>query len=1118
MKGNLRMTIVAAAVVFSTCFLSRIASAKSAPGDNDGDSPPGMISPGSMHTMLIQQGVTIKGKVTDETGQGLPGVNVLMKGTTNGTTTDANGDFSLAVSDQNGALIFSFIGYTTQEVNIENRTAINVSLSPDMIALSEVVVTGYGSQSKRDITGSVATIDNKQLLSTPSTNLGQALQGKVAGVTVGNENSPGGGVMVRIRGFGTINDNSPLYVIDGVPTKGNLNTLNLNDIESMQILKDASAASIYGSRAGNGVVIVTTKKGKAGKPVFTYDMYYGTQRPGKLLDMLNTDQYADLVWQSRINAGAVSTTNGFPAHAQFGNGPTPTIPDYIFPAGAMEGDPRVAQDADGKYINYSANIDAADFNKNKWLITKANKKGTNWLDEIYDAAPIQNHQLGASGGNESGRYALSLNYFDQKGIMIYTNFKRYSLRANTEFNINKRVRIGENFQVGYSERVNQPNGNNAESNPTSFAFRIQPIVSVHDVSGVNFGGTRGTDLDNSRNPVGDLWRNKDNQQKEVRLFGNAYAEVDILENLTAKTSFGVDYNIYNFRNYTIRDIESAESRGSNSLQSTNNYEYTWTWYNTLTYNLTLSDAHRLNFLVGTEAIKDYFEFFDASRTNFSSDDLENRYLSGGTGVQTNNGGASNWNLASEFAKINYALSDKYLLEGTIRRDRSSRFAQEFRSAVFPAVSAGWVFSEETFASGLSTWLDRAKLRVGWGQTGNQEIGNYNPLTILATNPITSFYDINGTRTSAVPGYEITQFGNVKAKWETTTSTNIGIDANLLAGKIDFAIDWYTRITSDMLFPVQAPLTAGVATVPFQNIGSMRNRGVDISLNYNGQLANDLTFNVGGNFSTYRNTVTKTTGDPATQYFGINDERIQNFVVTQEGYPVSSFFGYTIDGIFQSDDEAAAAPTNNLGTNQNRAGRFKFRDISGPNGVPDGVINTNDLSIIGNPHPDFTYGLNVNVNYKNFGLTLFGQGVSGNEIFNYVKYWTDFPTFGGNRSTRMLNDSWSPGKTDAVLPQLTSADQVSILPSTYYLESGSYFRMKNVQLMYNLPKALLSRAGFGSARIYVQAQNLFTITDYSGMDPEINLRTYTAGNDRQIGVDGGSYPTAKQYLVGINLSF
>ncbi len=1051
----------------------------------------------------------LTGRITDGNDNSpLPGANVVVKGTQTGVVTDANGQFSLNVAPGRNVLTISAIGYTSQDVTIGNRTTVDVAMAPDIKTLSEVVVTGYGAQAKRDITGAVATVDTKQLLSTPSTNVGQALQGRVAGVQVGNENSPGGGVMVRIRGFGTINDNSPLYVIDGVPTKGNLNTLNLNDVESMQILKDASAASIYGSRAGNGVVIITTKKGKAGKPKFTYDTYYGSQRHGKLLDMLNTQEYADLTWESRKNSGAVGA-NGNPAHSQFGNGPTPVIPDFVLPSGALASDPRLVRNADGTYVNYNNDINSPGF----LLITPANKTGTNWLEEIFQTAPIQNHQLGVSGGSENGRYAMSLNYFNQEGIMKYTGYKRYSLRANTEFNVNKRVRVGQNFQVAYGERIAQANGNNAESNPISFAYRIQPIIPVYDVAG-NFAGTRGGDLDNANSPVALLYRNKDNVQKEVRLFGNAFAEVDVLPNLTARTSFGIDYNLYNYRNYIIRDIESAEARGSNQLTTNNNYEYTWTWYNTLTYNLSIGDRHRFNLIAGTEAIKNYFESFDATRTNFAVDDIENRYLSAGTGVQTNNGGASNWRLASEFAKLNYALDDKYLIDLTVRRDRSSRFAKEFRSAVFPAASVGWRVSKENFFKPL-TFIDDLKFRAGLGQTGNQEIGNYNSFTQFSTNPITSFYDINGTRTSAIPGYELTQFGNAKAKWETTTSLNLGFDASLLKNRLTVGFDWYTRTTSDMLFPVQAPLTQGVAVVPFQNIGSMRNRGVDLMINYGDKIGNNgLTYNVGANFSTYRNVVTKTNGDPSTQYFGINDERIQNFVVTQQDYPIASFFGYTIDGIFQTNEEAKAAPVQfGNAASENVAGRFKFRDING-----DGVINTKDLSIIGSPHPKFTYGLNINLNYKNFGLTLFGQGVQGNQIFNYVKYWTDFPTFAGNRSTRMLYDSWRPGKTDAILPQLRSSDQVSIQPSTYYLESGSYFRMKNIQLTYQLPQLLLSKLGLSTTSVYIQGQNLFTLTNYSGMDPEINLRNYSAGNDRQIGVDGGSYPVAKTVLIGLNLAF
>ncbi|MFT4031574.1 MAG: TonB-dependent receptor [Siphonobacter sp.] len=1061
---------------------------------------------GSGHAYAQDRRIT--GKVTSQNDQAIPGANVQVKNTNRGVVTDASGNFSLTIPSNADAVVVSSVGYQQKEVLIGSQTSLTIVLQEESKVLNEVVVTGYGSQSKRDITGAVATIDSKTLLSVPASNVGQALQGRIAGVTVGNENAPGGGVMVRIRGFGTINDNSPLYVIDGTPTKGNLNTLNLNDIESMQVLKDASAASIYGSRAGNGVVIITTKKGKVGKPVFTYDTYYGMQSPGKMLDLLNTQEYANLIWESRRNSGLVGA-NGNPVHAQFGNGTDPVIPDYILPSGVMESsnDSRVARDASGKYLNYNNDITSSNF----LLITKANKTGTNWMKELFRQAPIQNHQIGVSGGNEDARYAMSLNYFNQQGIMKYTGYKRYALRANTEFNVSKRIRIGENFQVAYGERIGQPSGNNSESNPISFGYRIQPIIPVYDVAG-NFAGTRGSDLDNAKNPVALLYRNKDNVQKEMRLFGNAYAEVDLLKNLTARTQFGIDYNFYNYRNYTIRDIESAEAAGSNQLETSNNYGFTWTWYNTLTYHLDLGRQQHLNVIAGVESIKSYYEEFSAIRTAFAVDNLDNRYLSSGTGVQTNTGTGYDWRLASEFARVNYSIQDKYLFDATIRRDRSSRFAAANRTAYFPAASFGWRFSQEGFAKSLS-WLDDAKLRLGWGQTGNQEIGNYNSFLQFSVNPATSFYDLNGSRTSAIAGYELTQFGNAQAKWETTTSTNLGLDATILNGKFDIALDWYTRKTSDMLFPVTAPSTQGVATAPFQNIGAMRNRGVDLGINYFTK-AGDFTIRVGGNLGTYRNVVLITDGNPNTQYFGLNDQRITNLTVTQQGYPISSFFGYIIDGIFQSDDEAAAAPQQFGGGNENKAGRFHFQDRNG-----DGVVNASDLGIIGSPHPKFNYGLNASVSYKNFTLTLFGQGVYGNQIFNYTKYWTDFPTFSGNRSHRMYYQSWRPGATNAVLPKLVASDQVSILPSTYYLESGSYLRLKNVQLSYNLPKVLLSKLKVSRASVYVQGQNLLTVTKYSGLDPEINLRSSgSSGQDRQLGVDEGAYPVAKSFLVGLNLAF
>lgn len=1053
----------------------------------------------------FSQNRTLSGRVTDEVNSGMPGVNILVKGTATGTVSDAQGNFSISIPSNDAVLIFSFVGYLSREVPAGAQSSITVAMQPDVTSLSEVVVTGYGTQSKRDITGAVATVSTEQLLAVPSTNLGQAMQGRVAGVNVSNENSPGGNVMVRIRGFGTINDNSPLYVVDGTPTKGNLNTLNLNDIESMQILKDASAASIYGSRAGNGVVIITTKRGKQGKPKLTYDAYYGIQRPNKFLDLINTQEYADLLWEGRVNsinnsklvngsypAGTVITYPNIPMFG--GQVQTPIIPDYIFPVGAVG------------TVNESLYSTSP-----KYLITKANKQGTDWFDEIFGTAPIQNHQIGLSGANEQARYSMSFNYFDQEGIMKYTSYKRYSLRANTEFNVSKKVRFGENLQVAYGEQIGQPNGNQTESNPISFAYRVPPITPTHDIKGY-FAGSP-TVLDNSRSPLAELWRNKDNKNREVRIFGNVFAEADIIEGLTARTQFGMDYNTFDVRRYRANDIESPEPVGSNVLTTISNYEYTWTWYNTLTYTKTFAEKHRINVIAGTEAITSYSEFLTAERSGFASDDLSNRYLSAGRSGITNTGGGAEWRLASEFAKVNYAFVDKYLLDFTVRRDRSSRFSTTYRAAVFPSVSAGWIFSEESFMSNFS-WLSNAKLRVGYGQTGNQEIGNYNAFSTFLSSPESSFYDLGGAKTSSLQGYELGQFGNSNAKWEATTSTNIGLDATFFNGKVDFNFDWYTRTTTDMLFPVEVQFTQGVATNPFQNIGEMQNKGLELALSYQDQKG-DFTYSIGANFSTYRNEVLKTTGDPKTQYFGFSNLRLPTgtVAVTQQGHPIASFFGYQIDGIFQTDEEGTKHPTQFGGGAMNKAGAFKYRDIDA-----NGVINSADRTIIGTPHPDFTYGVNVSVGYKAFRLDVFGQGVQGNQLFNYVRYWTDFPTFGGNRSRRMLEDSWRPGKTDAKLPIPRSDDVISSNPSSYYLEDGSYFRLKNVQVTYTLPSSLIQKVGMTSARFYVQLQNALTLTKYEGLDPEVNLRNYNSGSDRQIGVDEGSYPAMRSTNIGLNLTF
>jgi TonB-dependent starch-binding outer membrane protein SusC len=1051
----------------------------------------------------------ITGKViAGDDNTGLPGATVQVKGTDKGSITDENGAYTLDLPANSTTLVVSSVGYLTQEIVVGSSNTLDVTLQSDTKTLSEVVVTGYGTQSKRDITGAVATLEAAKLLNVPASNLGQALQGKVTGVTVGNDNSPGGGVSVRVRGFGTINDNSPLYIVDGTPTKGSLTSINPNDIESVQVLKDASAASIYGSRAGNGVVIITTKKGKLGKSKITYDAYYGTQNAGKKFDILNSKEYLDLYWRGRtllanesaLKDGNLPATPVYPNVAFFGGATaTPRYPDFVTAqGGVLAGDPK----ADPALYNFA----------NRYLIYQVDKTGTDWFNEVFKSAPIQNHQIGVSGATENARYSLGLNYFDQEGIMQYTNFKRYSVRANTEFKVANRIKIGENIQVAFADRVGQLNGNQNEGNAVAFIHRLQPFIPLYDIKGY-FAGTFGDPaLSNSSNPVADLYRNKDNNNKNMRIFGNVYADIDLLKDLTFRSSFGVDYDLYNNRSYRANNPEAAEMVGFNQLQTNSSYDWTWTWYNTVTYSKTFAEKHRFNFIAGIESIKSYFEFLSAGRTNFVSDDPANRFLNAGSKDLTNTNAAAEWRLASEFGKLNYVFNDRYLLDATVRRDRSSRFAPDFRVAYFPSVSAGWIVSKEDFLK--NTPISFLKLRAGWGQTGNQEIGNYNSFSTFGSSPESSFYSLNGSPTSSLQGYELAQFGNSQAKWETTTSTNFGLDAKFLKDKLNFSLDVFSRRTSDMLFPVEIQFTQGVASAPFRNIGEMLNTGIELGLGYDASINRDLSFSVNVIFSTYKNEVVKTNGNPATLYPGFSNLRLPTGTVsyTQQGRPIASFYGLTIDGIFQTDKEGSDYLPQFGGT-YNKAGFFKYRDSNG-----DGKISNDDISFIGSPHPDFTYGVNLGVNYKGFALDIMGQGVQGNQIFNFTRYWTDFPTFAGNRSKTALNDSWLPGKTDAKLAIFGFKETISSTPSTYYLEDGSYFRLTNIQLTYNIPSSISSKIGMDNLAVYVQGQNLLTITKYTGLDPDINSRNYTTGSDRMLGVDESAYPSYKALLFGVRVGF
>ena len=1066
----------------------------------------------SLSWVAFGQDRKVSGSVKDAKGDGIPGVSVAVKGTTTGTTTDVNGTFTLTVKSANAELQVTSVGYISQSVALAGRSSVSIILKDDVSQLNEVIVTGYASQRKKDITGAVTVVSAKELNAVPSASVTQMLQGRAAGVTVGNDNSPGGGTMVRVRGFGSINNNSPLYVIDGVPTQGTLNQINPNDIESMQVLKDASAASIYGARAANGVVIITTKRGSEGEPKITFDMYTGMQDVGKTLNLLNTKELGQYYYESEIGAGKTAGTSPS-AQYRFGADGSQTIADYIYP--------NVFGELPSNYT-YTNDIADPNLGKTAFNITKANKLGTDWQHEIFGPAKIQNYQVGATGGSKGGKFAISANYFTQDGILKYTGYQRFSVRANTEFKKGN-LTFGENFTVTYDERQGVPSGNNSESNPIMFAIRVQPIIPVFDITGGpkalggtntsdlnGFAGSRGSNLGNAPNPLARQWREKDNPVKGTHIFGNVFAEYEIIKDLKARTSLGFEYNNLNQSAYLNRDIEAAEPRSSNSLTVSNSYDRTVTWYNTLNYNKVIGD-HTVNVLVGTEAVSTYGFGFNAARSNFAFDDPSYRYLNNGSaaGLSNAGGGATITALFSQFGKVNYAYKDFLLADFTIRRDGSSRFSPAYRYGVFPAFSVGMRLTELAFMKDL-TFINDLKIRGGWGKTGNQLIPNvYNAYTLFTPNPDNNAYDIGGSGNSIAGGFDIAQFGNSTGRWETNTSTNVGVDASLWNNKLDVTLDIYSRTTSDMLTQVPIPKTAGTATIPYVNIGEINNSGFDLNVTYRDKIG-DLRYTIGAMYSVYKNNVVKLNDDPNATIFGFST-RLPAISVTKAGLPIASFYGYIVDGVIKDDAEAASAPKFGSYT---RAGVFKFRDVNG-----DGVITAADKTIIGNPHPDFTYGLNLALGYKNWDLTVFAQGVQGNELFNYLKYWTDFNTFQGNRSTDMLYNSWKKQGDNALLPRLNSQDGTSQQISSYFVEDGSYMRIKNIQLTYTVPSSFVSKLKLSSLQLYVQGQNLFTFTKYKGLDPDINLRT--SGNDNQdihMGIDEGAFPVAKSYNIGLKVGF
>ncbi len=1002
---------------------------------------------------------TVTGTVTDSSGEPLPGANVLVKGTTNGTQTDFDGNYTIT-ADSDATLVVSYIGFATQEVAVNGQSSVNFTMTEDANQLEEVVLTGYSKQSTRDITGSVSVVKGEDLAATSPQNFEQALQGQSAGVTIGGQNSPGGATAVRIRGYGTINGNDPLYIIDGTPTGAGLTDINPNDIESIQILKDASSAAIYGNRAANGVIIITTKTGSRNSKVnFSANAYVSVDfLPSSIYpDLASPQQIADALFRAFDNDGTPGSNPQFP------NGPG-TLPVYLSPQGAQ-----TADESTYSLVNNR--------------ITRANQQGTDWFNEYFDSAITKNYNVSASGGTSTSNFFTSISALNQEGVGLETGFDRYTLRANSSFSITDRFRIGENITVSYSQAQQAP-GYDVNNGPVASLYRAHPLIPVYDVGG-NFAGSGVGGLGNAANPIAIATRNKDNENVTFRALGNFYGEYDIFKGLTFKSNLGFDIRTFNQVRFQPPAYEGESVNTSTILFEQNQLSRTYTWFNTLNYNTNLGENTTLDVLVGTEFNKQNFRQIDVNRTDFLVFDPPLRFLGNGSGGFDGNGFGSIQTYFSTFGKADIKIADKYLFSGTLRRDETSLFAEDKRSGVFPSGSVGWRISSEDFLAD-SDVFSSLLLKVGYGTIGN----NGNIRTTARANtvgPDVSRFNYPTSSGSSATGFGLSRRGNPDIEWETTTTLNVGITARLW-DRLDLDLEVYDARTEDLLLEVPGdPTVLGQRnSIPF-NLGEATNKGFDLSLGYgNSQSEGDFKYNLGFNISAYKNEVVNL--DPENPTAFINGDRLRDQIPsrTQAGQPLASFYGKIWEGIDAN-------------------GRVIFTQD------PDGG---GDLrTFIGSPHPDFTYGLNFSGNYKDFDFAMLWQGSQGNDIYNFTKFFIDFEKFPGARSVDFVTENGLPAVTQDSNLSASEAE-----PSTKYVEDGSYLRMKNVVIGYSLPRTLSDKLKVEKIRFYLQGRNLITLTDYSGLDPEVNLRNFTGSNaNLTIGVDSGQFPVNRSIIFGINVS-
>lgn len=1053
---------------------------------------------------IVQE--TISGRIFDsESEEALPTVNIVVKNTNNGTTTNLDGEFELTVESLQDTLVVSFVGYQTREVPINGRTTdIDIALQQQALVGDEIIVTGYSTQRRADITGSVSTVSIDNISQQSTVSAINRLDGKVSGVTVESGGTPGGRNTVRIRGISSFQNNDPLYVVDGVPVQDSfMNFLNPNDIAEMQVLKDASAASIYGARASNGVVIIETKKGQSGRPQIALDIKLGRATPAHQLDnIVITDplQYAEVV---KRDVGSE-----FPTHL-YGDPENPSIPGYLWPTD------QVNQTND---LQAQFGITEDDYSWYDNIITPAST-GTNWFDELYDPALSQEYNLGISGGGDNNQYHISFNFLDQEGTTAWNRFKRGTIRVNTQFEFGG-LTIGENLGVSLDEHYGGAYFDNlGEGGVAGRANLVRPIIPVYDVSGVHFAGTGRTQrLSDGVNPLKIAWGDKDDIYNNNRIFGNVFARYDFNETVLLNSSLG-----FNLGETSSRSFSPSSPEGNNPTFSDNFSEgmdqfIDWTFTNTLNYLETISEQHNIDLLAGTEFRQSTARFLNGTIGDLLTTDINARFIQDSLGdpdqIRASSGGSTN-TLVSFFGKVNYNFDNRYYLDFTLRRDGSSRFGSNNRWGTFPAASIGWRVSNESFLNDSET-LSNLMIRFGWGVTGNEDIPSGRLFDLYGGGTGDTFYDIYGTDNSLVKGFRQTSLGNPNMRWEENETINLGLDAEFFEGSFYFAVDIYERSTNDLLFDPSTAATAGSAAPPIVNVGKMENRGIDLEVGYSSQLSTDLSYNISLTGGHYSNEIVKIDGQ-AEQFFGPVSARFGTPVINKLGHSIGSFYGYIEDGIFQNQsevdahaDQEGAAP-----------GRLRFRDVNG-----DGAITIADRTVMGDPHPDFTGGLNFSVNYKNWDLNTSLTASIGNEIFDIQKEYYVFRLFEQNVRKDLLDKSAivengqvvNPG---AEYPQIDASDTFSQQYSSFYVEDGSYLRMRNITIGYTLPTDGMFSI-FQSVRFYAQTENLFTITGYSGLDPVLPpiSNSGPAGDirDQARGLDRGSIPSRRTITIGANINF